>query len=81
MHDSGSRDQCHVTYGYIRDKASNGKVNLCGGCERKKAVMESTGHSVEVVLSDDAMEEDNRFLLTYQGMYIAILVIIVIDPL
>ena len=63
-------NDCHFVYGHIYDQAANKDTVLCGGSERKKSILESVGHVVKVVISDEIKQTNRQFLIHYEGKLI-----------
>jgi hypothetical protein len=58
-----------VSYGYVKNDASEGRrVDLCGGRRRSTAIMTSQANSVDVILSDAVRASTAvNYLLMLQG--------------
>ena len=63
---SGPPSHCTHVYGQLKDLSNAQTVQLCSGSERHKHVMSSTGHTVQITLSQNRIDNVNA-ILKYEG--------------
>ena len=65
---AGQQSHCSDVYGDVSDLSSADTTSaaLCSGSERKRQVLSSSGHAVQITLSQDRLGSLNA-ILTYDG--------------
>ena len=67
---AGQQSRCSDVYGDVTDLSSTdttaAAAALCSGSERKRQVLSSSGHAVQITLSQDRLGSLNA-ILTYDG--------------